>query len=94
MRLPVKTSLFSFCTDLLADFFLDLFERFKEELLNVASLIKNDLAKGLDFAKLRIFLSHYLSEVDNLLLLVTDNLFVLIPYKFFLLLKVFNDLSK
>ena len=94
MWLAIKSSLLTLSTDLLADLFFDLFECLEEKLLHIAALIQDHLTERLDFSQLRVFRAHYLSKVNNLLLLITDDLLVLIPYQLLLLLKVLNDLPK
>ncbi len=78
--LPVETSLFAFCADFLADLLLDLLESLEEELLNITALVEDNLTEGLDLAQLRVLGTHNLPQVDQLLLLVTDYLLVLIPH--------------
>ena len=80
MWLPIETSLFAFCADFLADLFLDLLESLEEELLNITALVEDNLTEGLDLAQLRVLGTHNLPQVDQLLLLVTDYLLVLIPH--------------
>ena len=92
--LSIQSSLLALSTNLLADLFFDLFERLEEKLLHIAALIQDHLTECLDLSQLRVLRAHYLSKVDHLLLLITDDLLVLIPYQLLLLLKVFNDLPK
>ena len=94
MWLPVEAPLFAFSAYFLADLLLDLLEGLKEELFDVAALVEDHLAEGLDLAELRVLRAHYLSQVDYLLFLVSDYLFVLIPHELLFLLKVLHYLPE
>jgi hypothetical protein len=92
--LAIQSSLLALSTNLLADLFFDLFKCLEEKLLHIATLIQDHLTECLDLSQLRVLRAHYLSKVDNLLLLITDDLLVLIPDQLLLLLEVLNDLPK
>jgi len=94
MWLPVQSSLLPFGANLFTDLFLDLFESLQEELLHVTPLVKNDLAEGLDLAKLRVLLPHDLPQINDLFLLVPNNLLMLVPHELLLFFKIFHDLSE
>ena len=94
MRLAIQSSLLALSTNLLADLLFYLFEGLKEKLLHIATLIQDYLTECLDFSQLRVLRAHYLSKIDHLLLLITDDLLVLIPYQLLLFLEVLYDLPK
>ena len=58
MRLAIKSSSFALSWDLLSNLFLDLLKSFQEELLDITSLIQNNLTQSFDLTKLRILGSH------------------------------------
>jgi hypothetical protein len=79
-------------TDLLANFLLDLLKSFKEELLDFAALIQNDLSKCSDISELPVFDSQVFAGVDDVCALLLNNRLVLVANEFLLLFEVIHDL--
>lgn len=75
-------------------FLFHLLHRLVEELLDVRSLIQDHLADGLSVDGFLILLPDRLVQILELLVLLLDNLFVLEPKQFSLLLEVGHDLAK
>jgi hypothetical protein len=92
--LPVEAPLLAFSANLLADLLLYLLEGLEEELFDVTALVEDHLAEGLDLAELRVLRAHYLSQVDYLLFLVSNYLFVLVSHELLFFLKVLHYLPE
>jgi len=76
----------------LANFFLNLLECLKEELLNLRSLIQNDLSKSLNLLELSVFAPEDFSCIEDLLTLLFNDGLVLEANHFLLLFEITNDL--
>ena len=76
----------------LADLFFDLLQSLQEELLHLRSLIQYNLSQSSHLFELGRLLSQDFTLVKNLLPLLFDNSFVLVPHHLLLLLEIPNNL--
>ena len=79
---------------LLTNLLLDLLEGFEEELLDLRSLIQDDLRQSSNIAQLLVLDSKVLPGINDLLTLLFDHRLVLVSDHLFLLLKVCDDLRQ
>ena len=79
---------------LLPDFVLDLFEGFKEELLDFAPLVEHHLCQRPHIPQLLVLDPQVLPCVDDVLSLLLDDRLMLIPDQLLLLLEVRDDLGQ
>ena len=80
--------LLPFDSDLLPDLLLNLLKCLQKELLNLTSLIEDDLSQGPDILELLVLDSQSLSASDDVFLLIVDDLIMLELQQLFLFLKV------
>lgn len=78
--------------DLLSNFFLDLLQGLQEELLDLASLVDDDLTESSNIAEFTVFNTQVFFGVDDVFLLLLDDRVVLVTNQFLFLFEVGYDL--